>query len=582
MTQTLDELINTGKRLESDRAYLCIYFPHWSIDVTRRLILSSTKSQRGSPHQIIILTTPHAGSSIVARVSQEGLKLGVKPHMSLELARALVPQQGVLFAPFNPIRDTQALHTLAVWCLRYTPLVGLDSELHKAQLRNELVNTSPLNFGIILDLSGTTRLHRDLNLLANDLFKQFKGSARIALAPTIGCAWALSRFNDTALSIYPLKDRIVNKAYKQCESVSHDLIAHLPIEGLRISDHTKRSLHRIGIYRLSELLVIPRHSLNKRFAQEVSVRLSQLLGSVSESLYPVTPEREFVQERLFEPPLFNRRAICIAIEQLFSCLIDELKSSHRAATLFMLTLTDSAHSTIRREIRLAAATDDKRHLNSVIAPIIESLRFCGELLKLRLEARYILSTHSEQLSIDRTYNQDDETAVKRAYGELLNSFSVRLGKERVAYAVLTNSNLPERGFRFSSALSYQDNTRRAGYLNFAGSNQGELYQSSPSYGSLERPPVLLSPPEPIRVISMLPDRPPSLIWWRNNRLAITSGFGPERISPEWWNGELTRATGSSITTSERDYFRVQDRAGRWLWVFRDQYSQEWFIHGVWT
>jgi protein ImuB len=501
--------------------------------------------------------------------------------MSLELAKALVPHQSTLFAEFNPIRDTQALHTLAVWCLRYTPLVGIDSELHKARLNNDLVNTSPLNFGIVLDLSGTTRLHRNLATLANDLFTKFKGSARIALAPTIGCAWALSRFNDTALNIYPLEDRALAKSLKEHESVARDLIAHLPIEALRISPQTKRSLHQIGIYKLSELLTIPRHSLNKRFGQEVAVRLSQLLGSTSESLYQVSPEREFVKERIFEPPLGNRRAICVAIEQLFNTLIDDLKRAHRAAALFLLTLTDSAHSKIEREIRLAAATADQRHLKGVVAPIIESLCFCGELLRLRLEARYILSTQSDQLSIDQVYNSDDEITIKRAYGELLNAFNVRLGKERVTYAVLTNSLLPERGFRFSSALSHD--AERASHLRGNDNPpKDELYQSSPIYGSLERPPVLFSPPEPIRVISMLPDRPPSLIWWRNHRLAIASGFGPERISPEWWSSDRNTCANVDISASERDYFRVQDHAGRWFWVFRNQHSQEWFIHGVWT
>jgi protein ImuB len=76
---------------------------------------------------------------------------------------------------------------------------------------------------------------------------------------------------------------------------------------------------------------------------------------------------------------------------------------------------------------------------------------------------------------------------------------------------------------------------------------------------------------------MLPDKPPSWIRWRNTTLSIISGIGPERIAPEWWQGDLQRDT-----FSERDYFTIQDTFGRWLWVFREQRSQQWFMHGVWT
>jgi protein ImuB len=76
---------------------------------------------------------------------------------------------------------------------------------------------------------------------------------------------------------------------------------------------------------------------------------------------------------------------------------------------------------------------------------------------------------------------------------------------------------------------------------------------------------------------MLPDKPPSRIRWRNATLSIISGIGPERIAPEWWRGDLQRDI-----FSERDYFTIQDASGRWLWVFRDNTSQSWFVHGVWT
>jgi protein ImuB len=76
---------------------------------------------------------------------------------------------------------------------------------------------------------------------------------------------------------------------------------------------------------------------------------------------------------------------------------------------------------------------------------------------------------------------------------------------------------------------------------------------------------------------MLPDKPPSFIQWRGKKLKILTGIGPERISPEWWGGTLAKETGVT-----RDYFKVQDECGRWLWVFRDQSTHTWFLHGMWV
>jgi len=79
----------------------------------------------------------------------------------------------------------------------------------------------------------------------------------------------------------------------------------------------------------------------------------------------------------------------------------------------------------------------------------------------------------------------------------------------------------------------------------------------------------------IGVLALLPDRPPTTLLWRNEKLVVAEAYGPERISDEWWHRPLK--TGLNY----RDYFKVQDQKGRWLWVFRHYPSMSWFIHGIW-
>jgi protein ImuB len=90
---------------------------------------------------------------------------------------------------------------------------------------------------------------------------------------------------------------------------------------------------------------------------------------------------------------------------------------------------------------------------------------------------------------------------------------------------------------------------------------------------------LLDPPQPVDVLALLPDHPPVVFTWRHVRHQVRRADGPERIAGEWWkrDGELR---------SLRDYFRVEDEAGRRFWLFRRGDGDDpvtgdmrWFLHG---
>lgn len=535
---------------QSSRLYLSLYFPEWSIDVTRRKLRLSKKTPEPTA---VVLTTSHAQHTVVSRTCSAARRAGVQPMMALQLARALLPFEGVHYAAFDPIRDIEALHTLAVWCLRFSPCVGLDSELHNARLSHNTASVSPQHYGIVIDLTGTKRLHGDYQRFAHSLNVLFKEAARIAITPTIGGAWALSRYDSLSPIIAPSLLSL------------RDLTSDLPIEALRIDEKSCQRLHELGIHTLEQLYELPRHSLATRFGKQVVYRLAQLLGSVDERIYSVTPRKHFHARKIFEPPLTHRHTITLAIQHLFHALVSSLHKAHTAAKMFVLTLIDTSGNAHRKELPLASATSDVQHLAAIIQPIIDGLHFCGELREISIEASQTCIIRHTQESFSSS-SERDPNEVTRSYQELLNSFSVRLGKDRISFASLTNSYIPERSFLYRSAL--EESTDLGTSI---------VQESRIAYGSLERPPTLFTHPEPITTLAMLPDKPPSRIRWRNATLSIISGIGPERIAPEWWRGDLQRDI-----FSERDYFTIQDASGRWLWVFRDNTSQSWFMHGVWT
>jgi protein ImuB len=535
---------------QGSRFYLCLHFPEWATDVTRRKLLAQDPLH--SP-QAILLTAQHAQHTVVMRACPFARTAGVRPLMPLSLAKALTPEQGTYCERFDPVRDAEALHNLAVWCLKFSPLVGLDTELHNARLKNDLSSLHPLYYGIILDLTGTERIHRDLSHFSHTLHALFKNTARVALAPTIGGAWALSRFGPISLSVTPSLPAL------------RDAVYELPVRALRVDTTTTTRLHDVGVYTIGQLLELPRHSLTERFGKHLVYRLSQLLGAIEERFYSVIPPKKHIQRKVFEPPLTHRRAITFALEKLFSALIQGLQQKHTSAQLFSLTLLDTSGHSIHKELPLISASNDHRHLTSILQPIIDNMRFCGELREIVIEAKNTVHIHQEQSTFTSDTGGDIET-IQRSYKELLNTFSVRIGKDRIVHAYHKNSYIPEHSFCYRSVLDEK-----------ASHHSLTLHQPPVTYDSHERPPTLFSTPEPITTIAMLPDKPPSRIHWRNTTLTVLSGTGPERIAPEWWRGDLQRDR-----FSERDYFTIQDDCGRWLWVFREQRTQAWFIHGVWT
>src|SRR5215470_2158306 len=95
-----------------------------------------------------------------------------------------------------------------------------------------------------------------------------------------------------------------------------------------------------------------------------------------------------------------------------------------------------------------------------------------------------------------------------------------------------------------------------------------------------RPARLLSVPEPIETVALLPDHPPVTFTWRGVRHRVNHADGPERVFGEWWKHDAE-------ATAMRDYFQVENDAGERFWIYRSgdgedgaTGSQRWFLHGI--
>src|SRR3546814_5663799 len=71
-------------------------------------------------------------------------------------------------------------------------------------------------------------------------------------------------------------------------------------------------------------------------------------------------------------------------------------------------------------------------------------------------------------------------------------------------------------------------------------------------GHWPRPSRLLTQPEPVETVALLPDHPPVSFTWRGVHRRVKRADGPERVFGEWWKRDAELA-------AVRDYFRVEDR-----------------------
>jgi protein ImuB len=102
---------------------------------------------------------------------------------------------------------------------------------------------------------------------------------------------------------------------------------------------------------------------------------------------------------------------------------------------------------------------------------------------------------------------------------------------------------------------------------------------TPSAQGGTRPARLLDRPEAIDVIYATPEGMPRRFVWRRAVHDIARVEGPERIAPEWWR--------QPSSARLRDYYRVEDEAGRRYWIYREGLIGDgrggapgWFIHGL--
>ena len=497
--------------------------------------------------ETILLVETIANRQVVIHGCEGAAEAGVRAGMTLAHARALLGPVAVRVRPARPQRDGEALRALALWATRFAPAVAPDPP-----------------DGLLADISGCQFLFRGerrLIQMIRQAVQRLGFHARLAAAPTFGCAWAVARFGTRGM-------RIVS------EEELRDALRPLPIAALRVGPDTEADLSEVGIERIGDLFAVPRAAFPSRFGNEPLLRLDQATGEALEMIRPVQHTEPPRVERLFAGPVQKLEAIELTVRQLLDELAARLQDRESGAQRLDLELKRFETGPLRLSATLSRPSRDVRHLWSLLRPRVEKANLGHGVERVRITASHTGTLRHQQ---HRCLDGEDSGEIEGAFGRLLDIMAGRIGPDRVVRMEPARTHIPERIYRPQPACGDACGAACLG----GGTTSGD-----PSGG--DRPSVLFDPPQPILVIAVTPDGPPSRLRWNGREHRIVATIGPQRIGEEWWRGRHEGKTETSDPSqvpsclSARDYFKVSDEGGRWLWVFRDHASSQWFVHGQWA
>ena len=508
----------------------------------------------------VALIAESAHGPRITAVNPAARAAGVRSGGMLTDARALCPELAA--APADPAGDLALLESLALWAQRWGPWSALDPP-----------------DGLLVDVTGVAHLFGGEAMLLADASERLAArglAARVAIAPTAGAAWALAHYGPERAVLQPSPsslraERSNPEPSARRSGLPRDFSARndegcvqldqLPVAALRLDPATLLVLRRLGLKRIGELSGVARDALARRFrsvrapAANPLIRLDQLTGKVPEPLLPVfAAPPPLVQRRLIEP-IRHRALLDQVLGDLAGDMVRLLEGQARGARRLELALWKVDGEVVQRRLELAAATRAAAHITRLFAAKLDDVDAGFGIELARLSAPWC-----EPLAL----SQRDFEAAAEAHGTSLaaciDRLSVRLGAGAIRRPEPVASHWPERAQRWLAPL-----------------DPGREAQESLAFHA--RPIKLLDRPEPIAVIHASPDGLPRRFRWRGSLHEITRAEGPERIAPEWW-----RERGAARL---RDYYRVEDAAGRRYWIYRHGHAAdgrggtpEWYLQGL--
>jgi protein ImuB len=448
---------------------------------------------------------------------------GVRIGQPLAEAKALMPK--AVFLPADAIADRQALRLLALDGQRFSPLVGVEEVSQPESL--------------LCDVTGCTHLWDGEERFLRAVRDYWVGRdyfIRLALAGTPGAAWALARAATAA---------VVLTADEEAA------LSDLPVALLRLPAAVLERLDALGLGTIGDVLRLPRETLAGRLGSILPRRLDEALGRRPEPFIIEQLREPLTAVREWDEPLNDWLAVAHLCRQMLRALLSGANHPNAGLQELEGELRTEA-GTVKLEVRLVVPSRDEGHLAQLVELQLEHCAWPGGVVAIRWTALRL----GRLPQVQGDWLADGaEPDTSRQLVALVDRLSSRLGSGAVLRAEILPDAQPERAVR----LAPWTETRLGKTDEYV----------LPSDQARCRPSRLLADPQPIAVVSVVPDGAPIRVTWRKQNCRVVRSWGPERIATGWWR----------TPDVQRDYYRAEWEDGTHAWIFRDRRGGRWFLHG---
>lgn len=493
------------------KRYVSLWLPKWSIDCCFQ--------HAPRPTGPYVQTIKSKNKTVIRALNLQAEKHGVQEGMSLATARAICAELTVVDFPEQ--YASQQLDRLAGWADQFTPFVACDGDE-----------------GLILDITGCAHLFggEDQMLVAlSDQLKNLKLHHRLAIADTPACAWALSHFG--------------NKNMARQTAPLHKVAKSLLIEALRLPTETILDLHRMGLRKVHELMELPRASLAKRYGLDVATRLDLLLGDQHAPISPRLYKTPYNTRLSFPDAIGLAEDIEAGLDRLILQLSMRLEKEALGARRLYLACEKVDKTSQLIMIGTSEPTYHPKHLKRLFQEKISEIEPGFGIDTMRLMAPMVEPLKHNQFAIhiaNPSSSERTRTAQRDELNLLVDRLKNRLGANAVGHIRPKNSHRPDQ-------------------------TQGWNIPTEHEWAQTRKRPSLLY----VRPIHLQDETFPTELRHQGKTHTITKTWGPERISPDWWQGDENWQDGA------RDYYRVEVATGAQYWIYQEprNTNKSWFMHG---
>lgn len=466
----------------------------------------------------------------VVAASDSAGSAGVVPGMDTATARLL---SGCRTLPRNTAAENSTLEKLQNRLYRFSPHIEIHRSRHGSQS------------GLLLEISTCLKLFSGLQNLRDHVLHFFDTTphqVRPGLAHTAGGAWLLT------FARHEIRG-------DETRALFIDRLNALPVRVLHDYPDAVDALSKMGFTTLGDVARQIESSAVASFTRRLGREFAAAIADIYDiekdfsrpALFgrPVTTHTpvEYFRERIrFDYPVTLVEQLQPAFENLLQQLSDFLRRRQLECQHIRWHLSDIYQNRQTADVRSDVPGSDWQLLYDLTLIAFDNRPIPFEVDCLELSCRDRLPRQAGNRTLDfsgRGRRQVDERELVVTMAKL----KTRLGDSAV------------------HKVSYRDSLRPELSHAVIGLAEKALQQLPEVHRRSLRPSWLLPEPETI-------EQRGRRLYWQGY---LTLAAGPERLAGHWWEEPVAR-----------DYYLARRQDNVTVWVYRDLYGGEWYVHGVFS